>query len=487
MRYTFQFCSDSTLNPLQNNRSKKAFLASALLVNDISMDSTYGHLENKFDSSEMQKAMLEPIRQSAKLATHASDFILQFFRGESLFLEYMPDVLPDFGEVFREYTGLTVKEYYGCLLFIAGHYTFLAPAQNQIISKQLYCQNEDICRLMTLYLKLESYSITEFKKAFENQVDSHPLKPLREKPILRLNEESAIVLDPAFHTDKAGIGPLFAVPGRIKRSMDAFGFAFERYVQDILCQICINSGISPDNLKKNQILGIPSRQLGEIDAAILNSPSLILFEIKGKWIKDKPRIELEYDTYLDDLRDKYGEGARQLAHNINHLINNPLQAQFEGHEITETYRIFPALVVHDSSLVLPGYTQYFESEFVDEMGSFGDFQKENKIFTKDQFRIAPLTVMTGDILEWLEESVTNFQLTQLLEDYTNHRNQSPYETEDTSLVEYIKQSRYKALMRDSERIRHKVLTQFKETLSNFLPDELANQILTADKETEEYS
>ena len=486
VRYIFQFCSDSALNPLQNNKSKKAFLISALLVNDILMDSFYGHLRNELDSSEMRKAMLEPIRQSAKLATPAPDFVQQFFRGASLFLEYMPDVLPEFEKVFREYTGVTLREYYGCLFIVAGHYTFLAQSQNQIISKQLYCQDENICRMMALYLELESYSITEFIEAFENQANSHPLKPLRERPILRLNEEAAIVLDPAFHTDKASIGPLFAVPGRIGQSMDAFGFAFERYVQDILHWICVNSGISSDNLKKNQILGIPPHQLGEIDAAILDSPSLILFEIKGKWIKDNPRIEPEYDTYLDDLHDKYGEGARQLAQAINYLINNPLQAQIEGHEIAETPKIFPVLVVYDSSLVLPGYTQYFESEFANEMEACGNFQKENKVFTKDQWLIAPLTVMTVDALEWLEESVANFQLAQLLENYTYHRNQSPYETEDTSLVEYIKWSRYKNFMQGSERIRQKVSTLFQETLRNFLPDELANRILTADKGLEEY-
>lgn len=239
--------SSSVTPPLGNNRNKKAFLSAALLINDILSENIYGHLTD-LDSAEMGKAMLEPLRQSARLTTHAPDFVHQFVRGATLFIEYMPNELPDFEKAFQQHTELTLKEYYGCLFIVAAHYTFLTS--NQVISKQLYCQDEKICRMMMRYMELESYSIPELRQAFENQTNSHPLTPLRERPILRLSRDEAIVLDVAFHTEKAATGALFIVPQRRGQSLNAFGYAFEKYAQSILHKLCINSSINLNNFKK---------------------------------------------------------------------------------------------------------------------------------------------------------------------------------------------------------------------------------------------
>ena len=477
IRYIIQFCPISGIDPMKNSQSKRAFLSSALLVNELLMESTYGHLKDPLERSEMQKALLEPIRQSAKLATHARDFLQQFSRGASLFLDYMPNEVTDFEGSFQQYTGLTLKEYYGSLFIVAWHYTSLSTDKNQIISKKLYSSDASICEMMSKYFSLESSTILEYKEAFVNQTDEHPSKPIRERPILRFNEETALVLDPAFHTEKAGIGPLFIVPNRRKHFLDVFGLAFENYTQDILKRFCVNSHTNLNNLKVNQILGDPARPTGELDAVILDTPSLILFEIKGKWVKDNPRIDPDYDIYLSDLREKYGGGARQLARAIDQLINNPSQTQIEGHEISESQLLFPVLITYDSSLILPGYTQYFEKEFEDEMVALGNFQQQNKMFFQSQWRIAPLAVITIDLLEHLEESVASFKLSQLLHDYTQHRNRSPYANEDTSLTEYIKWSDYSHQIKGNERMMKNALTRFKEVIKAILPAELANQML----------
>lgn len=465
MRYVSVHCPDSAKynNLTQNNRSKRMFWEATLIVSDLLLDKIYSKVNLNEPTDTRRKSFLEPIRHSARYGSKAMDPIRAFGRGARIFFECLPHKCPEFISTFEKTTKLSLNEYFAFLFFVVGHFWKIPVEQEShrrhFISMNTFSQYPDLDTAFKRYIELESQTADNMARSLRADPCSleNKFRTLRQKPILRLDDTNAIVLDPAFYIEKATTGPLFAIPEQIGHLLTSFGFAFEKYVQNIL-QIMYPE---PDNtqcrLITNQELGSKRKRQGELDACLIDGKNLLLFEVKARWIKDDKIVEPNYEDYLHELRNKYGEGAKQLAKAITSLISG--QGAIEGHDIKNIQRIYPILIVLDSSLGLLGNTWFFELEFSKELESDGLLPGTNRIMTKLDREIAPLTLMPIDVLEDLEASVRNFSLTNLLRDYFLFRDENmPEEVDTLSLAEFIGLSKY----------AEKIVTQGGSVTSSYL-------------------
>lgn len=468
-------------SPLQSNRSKKAFVQAALLISEMLMDRTYAHVALSSDADTKRKSTLEALRHSARYASAASDPIRAFGRGKMIFFEYLPQVSPEFAKNFQEHSGLSLEDYFSCLFLVLSRNLTIDPGQTalsqHIVSMdELAQQLPHLTDVFRQYLVLESSTPEELQAAFQQVEGSeYNLKPLRQRPILRLPENRAITLDSAFHSEKAMVGPLFAVPTQIGRLLGDFGKAFERYAQTILETMYPQT----DNSKQlilNEELGDKKQMLGEIDAGLIESDQLLLFEMKAVWIRESGTVQPDFEDYLTSLQE-YTKGTRQLANTINNLISG--EAQIKQHDLQVIRRIYPILVVYDSSLSVPGYAWFFAKEFQEALDPDGLLTGSHMIMAKGQWEVAPLTVMPIDVLENLEASIQNFTLAGLLNDYFSFRDAEFQGEADTlALSEFITLSEYQQKINtvDSTIVK-KALEIFQDAVKTLLPEDKQAELL----------
>lgn len=493
MRHASLHCPDSAMysSPAQNNRSKKAFLEAALLVSEILLDQIYGNVRPDEPADVVRRSTLEPLRHSARYGSKAMDPIRAFGRGAMMFLEYLPEECSDFLSEFEEATGLSLKEYYACLFLLTAHYLGIpveqGSHQRHLVPMNMFRKYPRVDSIFRKYIALESQTADDMRKSLweEGRPSENRFRSLRQKPILRLSDASAIVLDPAFHTEKATVGPLFAVPQKVGCLLMHFGSAFEKYAQGILRNMYPKAGDAQRRLILNQELGSRRTRLGELDACLIDGDHLFLFEMKGRWIKEAKIVEPNYEDYLNELRRKYGEAAQQLAEAVTHLITG--QAEIEGHDIRSTRRLYPILLAYDSSLSVPGNTWFFESEFREALQPSDLLPGSYRIMTKEPWEVAPLTLITIDVLEDLEASVKNFSLADLLRDYFAFRDAEMQAEEDTlALPEFIGLSDYAEMIDTLGSVVKRSLETFKEATKMILPEELHPQLLSElDRQDEE--
>jgi hypothetical protein len=201
-------------SPTQNNKSKRAFLEAALLVSKILLDLIYGNVKPKESANVVRKSILEPLRHSARYSSKAMDPIRAFGRGAMMFFEYLPRECPDFPGMFEDGVGLSLEEYYACLFLLTAHYLEIPVEQDShqrhLIHTNMFQQYPHADNIFRKYMMLESQAADDIRASFQKASTSeNQFKSIRQRPILRLSDAYAIVLDPAFHTEKAIEGPLF--------------------------------------------------------------------------------------------------------------------------------------------------------------------------------------------------------------------------------------------------------------------------------------
>ncbi len=112
------------------------------------------------------------------------------------------------------------------------------------------------------------------------------------------------------------------------------------------------------------------------------------------------------DTFLKEIRAKYGaaeekgerdKGVAQLARSIGAIM----RGEWLGprREFAEIKIIYPVLIAHDARLDAPALGHFLENEFRQLLGP-----------VPSERHVAPLTVITINDLENLEESCQNLQL-----------------------------------------------------------------------------
>jgi len=476
-------CPDSGKykTPVQNNQSKKTFVQAALIVNELVLQRMGDERTLAKENTEaVRRHLLKLVRLSAQGASHAMDPPRAFGRGKMMFFDFLPKEFSDFEKRFQVHSGLSLNEYYSCLVMVIAHYLNAELRQSSHVRhiikvQELREQVPHMADAFARYLEIESQTIEELGMALREKrnVEQYSLKAIRRRPILRLPDGNAIVLDPVFHTEKAMAGPLFTLTGQFRNLQGYFGNAFEKYAQSILQNMCPQAN---SDLRMGDELEWMSSD-GEVeiaDACLINGEKLLLFEMKAVWVRDDRVSDPDPEEYLDELRQKYGKNGKvadQIARAINRLVNR--EWILSGHDMRDTQRIYPILLAYDPLLNTPGHSWFFRSEFKDALNPDGLFPSSKVIMVKKQWEIAPLTIITVDVLENLEASVRNFDLIDLLEDYfafcdTHFRDAD----DDLSLPAFISISSYSSKMDYRGSVVLKSLEIFEESMKMIVPENI---------------
>lgn len=426
---------------------RKTFAKAALIASDIWARRVFG---NRFSLSggvaSARKRALGAIRKSIEATATAPDLSKTLGRGWALFSEYFPRFYPDFEGEFEASFGLSLEQYYVCLSAIIT--SFMNPHAKKIgtgiFDANTLGQSTPYEEILQRYLANESQTPDEMKNTlwgkgdieFRNFDDLPPYdyRPLRERPILRVEDGRAIILDPFFYAEKASVGPLFHIlkenvsGNKSNEIFAAFGKAFENYACDILRRMFpdIPSALT-QRLRCNIKLCEKNRSGDEIeiDAYLNDVTEIVLFEMKAVWIREDEILSDDHESYLQHLREKYGisadgsgkrktKGIGQLARLLK--VMSTEEFLMRSNQFSRTKLIFPVLLVYDPFLHAPVYGNFLASEFKAYLEP--DAELRSGELLKSRFRIVPLIIMTVEDLENLESSLEHFGLRDLLANYS---------------------------------------------------------------------
>jgi hypothetical protein len=279
---------------------------------------------------------------------------------------------------------------------------------------------------------------------------------IRTRPIFRIRDDLAIVMDPVFLAEMATVGPLF-VPGDVEEALRHFGHVFEAYCAQILNQIYPEA---PGLVRRfTQNPGGSSRLGSEVELAdgILDCGDRTVFiETKAVWIRED-KIESSSGDYVSFLRSKYGvvvtgegrelrKGVAQLANSVREIAQGNWKPAERDLPICE--HLVPLLLAYDSLIDGPLHPWFLARELAMILDP-SNVNWNGQSIRIGRFLISSLIVMTIDDLEALESSTENFGICELLRDYSN-----AYQDRLDSLHNYIVADRkYGDAIVYSERVR----------------------------------
>jgi hypothetical protein len=372
----------------------------------------------------------------------AQDFGRVLVRGDAFHRSAFQLGYADAEPEFLAATGLTLEEYMACIRLILIHAGYVSP-ESLTPEKWGGIRLGPVRQAMPLamqlpfdrYIELESQTADELRTALwgdrraEEASESDPFdaRPLRERPLLRTSDGRAIILDHVFYSEKATVGPLFALVkalderslrDRINAAFEAFGQAFEKYINELLSSMYPSSPVLLPRLLLNPHARTADGDDVEIADACLNDVrEVVLFESKGVFVPDEATRDAE--TYHIELRKKYGahggrrRGAAQLGRWLSGIALGAVKPI--GQDWTRVELVYPVLVVYDVRIDRPGHAEFLAEEFANA------FDPEEPLgsgyMRKSRLSVAPLIIMTIGDLEVLESSVDHFRLTDLLRDY----------------------------------------------------------------------
>ncbi len=419
------FCSERPDAPkIETDSTQRArFSEAALISSELWSERVYqGRFSGPGDLEDKRQALLGPFRQSHAETALGPDLARAFVRGKRLIRELLVAEYPEFEDRFRSKTHLSLDEYYTWLLVVLTQSLgFTSPPGTprvQVVREMnvdRFCDDAPHLReTFHRFIACESQTVDELKAALGNEEKPYDLNVLRRRPILVTRNGRATTMDPVLLAEKACVGPLFHV--RENRAFDAFGMAVERYGQELLRNMYPSgsAGVLYDRLKcPLEGRDERGRPVQLADAFLSGGSECVFFEIKGKWLREDVLAGAP-EEYQRHIRQKYSGkvGVGQLARNISKLAKEEWGAEAE--ELTGVNRVFPVMVVYDDRLDAPLHPRFLAMEFA------RCFAGEDTLgqVRLGKWIIAPLTVMTIDILEVLESSVREFGVCELLKDYS---------------------------------------------------------------------
>ncbi|MDO8663072.1 MAG: hypothetical protein Q7K98_07665 [Candidatus Omnitrophota bacterium] len=482
MRWALLYCHNHPNDgkTFEDPNTRRMFVQAALIASDLWSKWVYG---NRFSLEGgikiARERSLGAIRKAIEGTSLCAELTRSFGRGWTIFMDYFRKQYGLLASEFQSKAGLSIEDYFKCLLIITVHFANPRSNNTGIFNATTFADSTPLKDVFQKYITFESQSIDEFKNALwgsginklEMQYEmEYDYLSMREKPILRAEDNRAIILDPIFYSEKASIGPLFVLTknkarGKANEVFSAFGKAFENYSCDILNKMFPDINAIKQlfcNLKKKDL----NERESEIDACINKGSESAIFEIKAVWIREDKILNENYETYLQHLREKYGvvgqqdnpkaqtiKGVGQLARILNNIFREEFQAN--NREFSEIVTIYPILLVYDSFLTAPVYGNFLASEF--EKLLKPDHKRGSGELIKGRFTVHPLIILTIEDLENLELSVEHFSFFELLSDYS-----TSCPDRLISLKNYIADSKYNKQIYRNKNLANKCLELFKE-------------------------
>lgn len=447
IRWASRYCSDLPGQTLAISEEKRSAFAQALLiVNDLWGRRAYGAAFSSTEAAMVQRrlSILASVRRSFSETAEGTNLVQAIVRGKEIMTTYLARSDPDFLDTYRSRTGLSLDEYYLCLMGLAmvslgltaGPEIPALQANRLFRSEQFYADSPNAGKAFETFFRRESQSIEDLRKAFwgkpnEGSVDGpYDVGVFRKRPVFRAADGRAILMDAVVLAERAAAGPLFEViGGNDNRVFERFGEAFESYCFELLRTMYPASQLLLDRLAIRPAGHATRRRHVEIaDAAIKGVQETALIEAKGLWIRED-EVTAGSERYVEHLREKYvgretstgrqNKGVAQLANAILKVAGGEWVLEHQDDLVGD--RILPVLLVYDRLLDAPLHGWFFAREFATALGQTDD--SDQGPFRIGNFLVDGLIVLTIDDLELLESSVENFALLDLLKDYSStHRN-----------------------------------------------------------------
>ena len=418
-------------------QARRRFAQAALIASDLWARRVYGDsLESRDSIATARLRSLGPFRKASEGSLAPMDLHQILGRGWCLFGRHMPASYPSFQYEFTSATGFTIDDYYICCC------AFLTSFPHRDFSSSIFDadnigKNTSAPDLIRRFVELESRNPDQLRSALWLNAE-RPLDPrvvefapfdytaVREKPILRLADGRAVILDPVFFSEKASIGPFFyvlrAYPESAQRLFAAFGLAFEAYSCEILARAFPPLPHPLWSPLECHVQGFDvAKEQYEIDACLNYVDDLVLFEIKATWARERELSSDRFDSLLENLRRQYGvtedttKGVGQLARSISAVAERRWLGNSESFRRARV--IYPVLVVHDHLLAAPGFSHFIAEEF--RRALMPDDELHSGHLLKGPLHVVPPIVITVEELELLEVSVEHFGIVEILRDYSN--------------------------------------------------------------------
>ena len=223
-------------------------------------------------------------------------------RGYALFAEHFPNRYPAFAKEFLEATGLSVEQYFTCVTGLTTYLPF-DRADGPVFNARTVAGTTAYRDLFPAYLGRESQTPEQLAVALWNDFAVRGYRELRERPILTLADGRAVILDPAFFSEKISVGPLFhllaqARGGKANEIFGAFGLAFEDYANGILRRMYPDRAGLASRLR----CGVTGRDREgrdfEMDAVLNDVLQVVVFEDKAAWLKDEV-VLADIDVWIE--------------------------------------------------------------------------------------------------------------------------------------------------------------------------------------------
>lgn len=369
--------------------------------------------------------ILPAMRESSMWSSPAKPPLEALGYGDSVLTEFFTE---KYSKIFEEKTGLSLLDFQACVtglmcIFNPDYYQ-IKSLKNAFIfsSNDLWLNCPHMRNQFQQFLLLESQPIEDLVSSFNRIDNSSPEQPfdlrsLRSKPILRVDHDRYLILDPQFLADRATVGPFFHLLDRTnqQQAFIDFGDAFHRTVA--------SNFENYSKLERLKEARFPTPRIGpkathantqknkkEIaDILLVCDGALMFIEAKGVWIRDSS-VTSDSDKFWREIKRQYSisvdantgeenrKGIAQLADNIKGLLCRELIPE-EHIIINKDTEIFPILFSFDEHMAAPHIGYFLSKEFTD---LFEHPVKTNGAITFDSSTIHLPIILTLDSMDEFE-------------------------------------------------------------------------------------
>lgn len=422
MRWAVRCCpATPDFKALDAPAARSRLLQAALIASTFWSKRVFGgRLSGTLPVDEAREQALGPFRRGLEESMIAPYLGATLGRGWALFSKHFPEHYPTFSVDFLEATGLTVEQYFTCVTGLALYLPFDSP-DGLVFNARTLADATAYRDVFSAYMASESQTPEELAVTLWEGFAERGYRDLRERPILALADGRAVIIDPVFFSEKISVGPLFHLlpnaPGKANEIFGAFGLAFEDYANGILQRMYPDRPGLASRLRCGVTACDREGRDFEIDAVLNYIPQTVIFEEKAAWLKDEVVLG-DVDVWIEQIRSRYGiettpakgkkkerpKGVAQLAQIVRRVLDG--NCGVAQPEFADVAVIHPVLLVHDTRLNAPAYGTFLDAEFRSLLGDVPQGK-----------RVMPLAIMTIADLEYLESSVVEFGMRQLLSDY----------------------------------------------------------------------
>jgi hypothetical protein len=310
---------------------------------------------------------------------------------------------------------------------------------------QLDVSSEELFALFKLVASDMDSLTGRVRQATENPslLPYHGFKEFRERPLVYTNQDEniATVLDMGFLKEKMSGGifhtlaELFrGAPDQQSEEMKGDHDRFIRRYWGEVFEIYVNNRFrevfewSAKHFQASPTYDSPRRKKREqaFDGLINYGGALVVMEYKGKYLKLEAKYGEDRQVLIDDLNQRFGKAAKQLADNIELCFNEQQdqRATFSvkdandesilsltNDDINNFSSIYPVVIVQEHALRIGFGNRWLRNLFQAEI--------ENR--SVNLTRIRPLTLINIEDLEEVLPYLKDISLVAILDEYAKNK------------------------------------------------------------------